>query len=283
MIYATLITTQDLFAHLHDESWVIVDCRFSLDDTPRGERDYLYSHIPRAVYAQLDRHLSAPQIPGRTGRHPWPSVEQATELFSSYGITSDVQVIAYDDAGGSLAAARLWWILRWLGHEVAAVLDGGWHKWVKEGLPTSSIVESQSPKRFISKERPELLVSAAEIDRMRQDVSYRVVDARSPHRYHGQNEIIDMVAGHIPGAVNAFFMDNLTDEGVFKSTEELKSYYQMVLGKTLSKKTAFYCGSGVTSALDLLAMYHAGLGEACLYPGSWSEWITDSNRPVATD
>lgn len=283
MNYTTLISSFELLPHLDDPSWVIVDCRFSLADPGRGRRDYLQAHIPGAVYAHLDEDLSGPKIPGVTGRHPLPTVEATARLFSAWGIGDGVQVVAYDDAGGALAAVRLWWMLRWLGHEPVAVLDGGWQAWQQSDSPVESGEPNHRPsadRPFVVRLRPELLVDSSRVDQMRQDAACLVLDARAAERYRGQNETIDPVAGHIPGATSAPYFANLTPEGTFRPPAELREHYQAVLGAIPTERTAVYCGSGVTSIHNILAMVHAGLGEPRLYAGSWSEWITDPQRPV---
>jgi thiosulfate/3-mercaptopyruvate sulfurtransferase len=280
--YTTLLSTEELFQHLYDSRLAIVDCRFLLTSPEKGERDYVESHIPGAVYANLDKDLSGPVIPSETGRHPWPGVNQATLFLSHIGISPGVQVVAYDDAGGALAAARLWWMLRWLGHDTVAVLDGGWQKWVSEGREVKSGLEVRPSQGFVSKPRAELLVSTEEVDRLRTNPAYRIFDARTAERYQGLNETIDPVAGHIPGAFSAPYQDNLTSEGVFRPVEELRARYATLTSNIPPEHIIFYCGSGVTSIHDLLAMLHAGLGEARLYAGSWSEWIADGKRPIAT-
>lgn len=283
MVYTTLISVTELIAHLDDPLWTIVDCRFSLEDPQRGRNDYLRAHIPGAVYAHLNEDLCAPHVPGVTGRHPLPTPEQLAQKFSQWGIGPGVQVVAYDDweAASGGVAARLWWSLRWLGHDAVAVLDGGWKKWVEEGLPWRSGWEVRSPKTFVPKPRPELIVSASEVEAMRLDPAYRVVDSRSADRYRGENETIDPVAGHIPGAINIPYADNVGPDGLFKSREELQERFMTLLGDVPAQNVIFYCGSGVTACHNLLAMLHAGIGEARLYAGSWSDWITDASRPVA--
>ena len=280
MTYTTLISTAKLFTHLGNPAWVIVDARFALADTGLGRRSYLAGHIPGAVYAHLDEDLSAGAVRGVTGRHPLPTVEAAANLFGRLGIGPGVQVVAYDDQGGALAAVRVWWMLRWLGHDAAAVLDGGWQAWQKSGYATRTGQETNSAQAFTPRPRPELIVSTAQVDAMRQDAAYRVFDARSADRYRGENETIDPVAGHIPGAVSAPYAGNLNPDGTFRPAARLRERYERLLGKVPSERTAFYCGSGVTSIHDILAMRHAGLGEGRLYVGSWSEWITDPRRPV---
>ena len=281
MRITTLITPSQLAKHLGDPDWAIVDCRFSLADTEWGQRDYLQAHIPGAVYAHLNDDLSAEVIPGVTGRHPLPSVEAAAKTFGEWGIGAGVQVVTYDDAGGALAAVRLWWMLRWLGHTAAAVLDGGFQRWMSAGYPLKEGGERRPRRKFVPKPRPELVATTAEVNRMRELPDYLVVDARTAERYRGENETIDPVAGHIPGAVSAPYVDNLTPEGVFRSKEELRTCYRALFGNIPAERSAFYCGSGVTSIHDILAIVHAGMGEPRLYVGSWSEWITDRERPVA--
>jgi thiosulfate/3-mercaptopyruvate sulfurtransferase len=282
MSYETLINATELLQHLNDSDCLILDCRFSLMDPERGRRDYLKAHIPGALYTHLNEDLSAPVIPGMTGRHPLPPIEKATVVFSNYGIGPGIQVISYDDSGGALAAVRVWWMLRWLGHTAVAVLDGGWQKWLEMGFPTRADPEVATRREFNPLPSPELIVDAQQIDRMRQDPDYLVVDARTAERFHGRNETIDPIAGHIPGAVSAPYLDNLNEKGEFRSRNDLKEIYRQLIGNRPIEKVAFYCGSGVTSIHNILAVMHAGLGEARLYVGSWSEWITDSKRPVAT-
>jgi len=281
MQYTTLISTQDLAAHLDDPDWAVVDCRFILTDTEKGRRDYQQSHIVGAVYAHLDDDLSGPIIPGKTSRHPLPEIGTFVKTLSGWGIDNQTQVVAYDTMGGAIAA-RLWWMLRWLGHEAVAVLDGGWRRWEQEGLSVRSGDESREPRTFTPHPRPELLVEADDVLKLRTDPNYHVFDSRSADRYRGENETLDPVAGHIPGAVCLPFADNLGPDKSFLPLEVLKARFEEQLGDIPCERAVFYCGSGVTAAHNILAMAHAGLGEARMYAGSWSEWITDSERPVAT-
>lgn len=280
MIYNTLISTHELATRLEDPEWAIVDCRFSLADTERGRRDYLTGHIPHAVYAHLDEDLSGPIIPGQTGRHPLPDPDALARRLGGWGIGPGVQVVAYDDAGGSIAA-RLWWLLHWLGHEAAAVLDGGWPAWQRMGGPARAGIESRSTRTFSPNPRAELLVDSEAIERLRTDPGSRVIDSRTADRFRGENETLDPVAGHIPGAICAPYPENLTEQGMFLTPEELRGRFQSLVGDVSLTRMAFYCGSGVTAAHNLLALAYAGLGEARLYAGSWSEWITDPDRPIA--
>jgi thiosulfate/3-mercaptopyruvate sulfurtransferase len=280
-MYTTLIATDELAAHLDDPDWAVVDCRFSLQDPGQGRRAYQAGHIPGAVYAHLDEDLSGPVVPGRTGRHPLPEPELFAARLGRWGIGNTTQVVAYDDAGGAYAA-RLWWMLRWLGHEAVAVLDGGWSAWVAAGLPQRIGIETRPPTVFTARPRPELVATASEVMLRRLDPDWRVLDARGADRFRGENETLDPVAGHIPGAVSAPYADNLAPDGRFRDPASLRQRYQKLLGTVPAAHTICYCGSGVTAAHDLLAIFHAGLGEGRLYPGSWSEWITDPTRPIAT-
>jgi thiosulfate/3-mercaptopyruvate sulfurtransferase len=191
-----------------------------------------------------------------------------------------VQVVAYDDLGGALAAGRVWWLLRWLGHEAVALLDGGWQQWQRSGLAVRSGVETRSSRTFIPYPRNDLIITTAELNAMRQDSNYRVLDARSAERYHGVNETIDPIAGHIPGAISAPYAGNLNPDGTFRPTERLCARYKRLIGEVPIERVVCYCGSGVTATHEILALMMAGLGEARLYAGSYSEWITDPARPV---
>ena len=279
MTYTTLITPADLEPQLMAPGWVVVDCRFALDRPEYGRQEYERAHIPGAIYAHLNEDLSGPIVPGKTGRHPLPDVADAAQTFGRLGIDNNAQVIAYDDAGGAYAA-RLWWMLGWLGHERVAVLDGGWQRWRAEGRPTSAANEIQEAKTFSPRPRPELIADAEEVGRVANDPAYRVIDSRSAERYQGAHEPIDPVAGHIPGAVSAPLTENLDANGCFLPTSQLTDRFHAVLGDVPADHAVFYCGSGVSAAQNVLALAHAGLGEGRLYVGSWSEWITDPDRPV---
>jgi thiosulfate/3-mercaptopyruvate sulfurtransferase len=280
MSFTTTISASELAIHLNDPTWVIVDSRFKLAIPEQGRALYEAAHIPGAVYAHLDNDLSGPATQGVTGRHPLPSVEHITDVFSSLGVDSKVQVVSYDDMGGALAAARVWWLLRWLGHDSAAVLDGGWQTWVDKKYPMNHGVETRPPRKFMPSPHSESVVTTQQVERLRIDPHYRLLDARSADRFRGENETIDPVAGHIPGAVSASYAGNLHPDGTFRSDNSLAIRYKRLIGNVPIDRVVCYCGSGVTAAHDILAMMKAGLGEARLYAGSYSEWITDSKRPV---
>jgi len=280
MPYNLLITAAELVEHLDDPDWVIVDSRFKLADAEQGRKDYESAHIPGAVYAHLDKDLSGPIIRGVTGRHPMPEVEKIRAVFSRFGIDSTIQVVTYDDVGGALAAGRVWWLLRWLGHERVALLDGGWQTWERKGLPVRRGNETRKSRQFIPHPRNELVVSTEEVEKMRKDPQYYVLDARTTERYRGENETIDPVAGHIPGAISAPYPDNLNPDGTFRTDKDLAERYKQLVGGVPIDHVVAYCGSGVTATHDILAMMKAGLGEARLYAGSYSEWITNPQRPV---
>lgn len=282
LTFSTLISVTDVLPHLSDPDWAIIDCRFSLENPGRGRQDYLSAHIPGAIYANLDKDLSAPVLPGQTGRHPLTTVEELAQRFSEWGIDSSVQVVAYDDYPniGLSTAPRLWWMLRWLGHERVAVLDGGWFCWVSQGLPFQAGVVNRTPRRFIPSVQPQLLADSALVDRIRLDPSARLLDSRSADRYRGENETIDPVAGHIPGAISAPYAENVGQDGLFLPPDALRARFESLTKGTPADRVVFYCGSGVTAANNVLAFAHAGLGDARLYAGSWSEWITDPKRPV---
>ena len=282
MTFKTIISTPELVKHLNDPNWAIVDCRFSLTDNQQGRRHYLQAHIPGAVYSHLEEDLCAPVIPGVTGRHPLPGIDQLVKNLSRWGIGSSVQVVVYDDwpgASGAIAA-RLWWTLRWLGHDAVAVLDGGWERWHAEKRPMVGGEEMRDWRDFIPYPRLELITTSDEVEVMRRNPSYLVVDSRAADRYRGENETIDPVAGHIPGAISAPYAENIGLDGLFLSKETLQKRFKGLLDDLPAENAVFYCGSGVTGAHNLVALAHAGLGDARLYVGSWSEWITDPDRPV---
>ncbi|MGD8814485.1 MAG: sulfurtransferase [Anaerolineales bacterium] len=280
MAYTTLISVQDLEPHLEDPDWLIVDCRFDLDQPDWSHTAYLEAHIPGAVFVDLDRDLTAP-MDGTNGRHPLLPVQSLSELFSRLGIDEGKQVVAYDNAGGPFAA-RFWWCLRFLGHDAVAVLDGGIDAWNAKELPLHAGVENLVPSSFRAAPRNEMLVRVQQVLASLEDVDVVLLDSRSPERYRGEEEPRDPVAGRIPGALNRYWGDNLDEDGNFKPPEDLKSDFESRLAGFMSEQVIVYCGSGVTASHNLLALEHAGLHGARLYAGSWSEWCSDSSRPIAS-
>lgn len=277
----TIISTEELAEKLGSPGWVIVDCRFDLVKKDWGFEEYQKAHIPGAVYAHLGKDLAGP-VTEQTGRHPLPAPEQMAERLGQWGIGADTQVVVYDAAGGSYAA-RLWWQLRFLGHQAVAVLDGGFPKWLHEGMSTTSGIETNPPATFVGRPDWRMVADVEEVDHIRQDPAYRLIDARAQERFAGKNETIDPVAGHIPGAINRFYGMNLSPDGVFLPPDALRSQFTDLLAGAQPENVVVYCGSGVTSAHHLLAMEIAGLHGAKLYPGSWSEWIRDGKRPISKD
>ncbi|MEX1020994.1 MAG: sulfurtransferase [Litorilinea sp.] len=281
MAYSTLISTQETAAHLGQADWAIIDCRGSLADPAAGRLRYLEAHIPGAVYAHLDQDLSGPVQAGQTGRHPLPDPQVFAGTLSGWGIDEQVQVVVYDDQGG-MFAGRLWWMLRWMGHDAVAVLDGDWRAWTAAELPVASQSESRPPRRFAPNVRHHWVVTAEEVRARLDDPALTLFDARGADRYRGENETIDPRGGHIPGAISAPFAGNLDETGRFRTPEDLQACYTHLLGDTPAEEAVFYCGSGVSAAHDLLAVTHAGFAMPHLYVGSWSDWITDPARPIAT-
>jgi len=278
MAFKTLISTGALALHLADSEFVIIDCRFKLDDVQWGEKEYEKAHIPGAVYAHLDRDLSGPKT-GTNGRHPLPDPAALASTFGRFGIASGVQVVAYDQNNG-MFASRLWWMLRWMGHDAVAVLDGGIAKWIAEKRETRAGREQKTTRAFAGSPRGDMLVDANGVASLMKQGGWRLVDARAPERYRGEVEPLDKLPGHIPGALNHFFQSNVDENAVFKTPEELRTQLAASTGGATPDHIVAYCGSGVTACHNLLAMEHAGLGGAKLYAGSWSEWSADPARPV---
>ncbi len=278
MSYTTLVAAATLAAHLDDPAWLVVDVRHQLADTGYGERIYAENHIPGAVFLHCDCDLSGPMT-GSNGRHPLPAPEKLAARLSEIGIGPQTQVVAYDDAQGMIAG-RLWWLLRWLGHDRVAVLDGGLQAWQAANGALTSELPRLRPASFVAKVH-DSMVDADYVQAFLQTSRMHLVDARSPDRFRGENETIDPVGGHIPGAVNRFFRENLQADGRFKPVAELRAEWLMVLAGASPEQVVHQCGSGVSACHNILAMEIAGLTGSRLYAGSWSEWCTDCGRPVA--
>ncbi|MCC7410314.1 MAG: sulfurtransferase [Gammaproteobacteria bacterium] len=273
-MHTTLIDCATLAAALGRPDWVVVDCRFDLAQPEAGRRGYLAGHVPGAVYTHLDHDLSGPRGPA-SGRHPLPSPPALAQTFGRLGIGPGVQVVACD-AGGGLFAGRLWWLLRYMDHAAVAVLDGGWPAWRAAGGSVQTGEVQPVARRFEGEPQADRVVTVDQVL-----AAPLLVDARDPARYRGEHEPLDPVAGHIPGARNRYCRDNLGADGRFLPAATLREHYLQLLGDTPVHEVVFYCGSGVTACHDLLALAHAGLGDARLYAGSWSEWCRDPTRPIA--
>jgi thiosulfate/3-mercaptopyruvate sulfurtransferase len=293
-MYTTLIETAELAARLSrgvgaDSDCTVIDCRFDLSRPDWGAAAYAAGHIPGALYAHLDRDLSSSITPS-SGRHPLPSLERLAETFSRWGIDENVQVVAYDQGNGAYAA-RLWWLLRWAGHPNVAVLNGGFAAWQQAGLPIGTVAPSREARTFTPQPGGETPATTAELERILSAGELAVgqsmlVDARSADRFAGENETIDPVAGHIPGARNHPFLGNVDARGRFLPATALRERWRATLGGTVgnngsAERVIAMCGSGVTACHNLLALEIAGFPGARLYAGSWSEWIRGGTRPVA--
>ena len=283
MNFNTLIDCETLAGRLGDPSWCVFDCRFDLADTQRGERAHAATHVPGAFYAHIDRDLSGPITP-QSGRHPLPDPALLCDWLGRHGVGSDTQVVVYDDSGGTMAV-RLWWLLRWLGHTRVAVLDGGWPAWQAAAMPVEDTPpQAASATSFAGQPDWKQVVTTATIATQLEThgAAILVMDARTRERFRGDAEPIDPVAGHIPNAINVPLVDNLDRNGRFKDPAALHALYAPALAGRPASDVAAMCGSGVTACLNLLAMEIAGLQGGRLYAGSWSEWIRDPGRPVAT-
>lgn len=276
MAFGPLVTPQALEQQLG--SWRIFDCRHDLAQPALGEREYRESHIPGSLFAHLDRDLSAPKD-GTNGRHPLPERGAFIAWLGQQGLKASDPVVCYD-AGNAMMAARLWWMLRWAGHETVAVLDGGFARWQAEGRPESAEVPSFAHTRYPVRKPLNEAMAVAEVQASLGKLL--LVDARSAARFRGEQEPIDPVAGHIPGAKNRYAADNLASDGRFKDPASLRAAFETVLGGRPAESLVNYCGSGVAAAHNALALQVAGLPGSKLYAGSWSEWISDPQRPRAT-
>jgi thiosulfate/3-mercaptopyruvate sulfurtransferase len=279
MKFNTLISADGLAQNFENPEWVVIDCRFQLDDTKNGLIAYQKNHIPGALYAHLDEDLSAPIIPGKTGRHPLPNPNMFAHKLGDWGIGNDTQVVVYDDDGGKFAA-RLWWLLRWLGHETVAVLNGGYSEWITFGLPVTSETSKIEADQFIPDIQRDMISSAQDVLKNFGNPGMMLIDSRAPERFSGELEPIDPVAGRIPGSINYFWGNNLTNNGEYQLKQILRGRFENLFGDIATENVTFYCGSGVTAAHNILAVVHSDLGMPRLYAGSWSEWITDPERPI---
>jgi thiosulfate/3-mercaptopyruvate sulfurtransferase len=278
-MHPLLISPEDLESHIGDPQWVVFDTRHDLMDPAKGRRAYAEGHIPGAYFLHVDEDLAGPKT-GTNGRHPLPDIHEFARRLNERGVTPDSQVVVYDDVGGNFAV-RLWWMLRWLGHEKAALLDGGFPLWQKEGRPVAKDVPPPLEGSFVPRPHLGATVDVHFVERFREDPAVKLLDARAAERFAGLQEPIDPVAGHIPGAINRFWQKNLNPDGRFKASQQLRAEFESLLGAD-AERTVHMCGSGVTACHNAFAMELAGLPGGRLYPGSWSEWCSDRARPVAT-
>jgi thiosulfate/3-mercaptopyruvate sulfurtransferase len=277
-----LVAPESLAQHLDDPNVLIVDCRADIRDAAKGRIDYEAAHIRNAVFADLDTDLSDLTQKGALGRHPLPTDAALSAAFSRWNLTPDKHVVAYDDANGALAAARLWWLLRLAGHEHASVLDGGFAMWRAAGLPLESGPEKPRDAHIEARLDRHEVVWTDELERRRHDGSILLIDARTAPRYRGETEPIDTKAGHIPGALNRPFSDNLDASGRFKSAAQLRGEFYALIGAFQPWQVAHMCGSGVTACHNLLAMEAAGMQGSRVFAPSWSGWISNPSHDVAT-
>jgi len=280
MSYTTVVSTNQLANHLADPDWIVFDCRFTLTNTEAGRAAYQQGHIPGARYVHLDDDMSSAVTP-TSGRHPLPDVKIFSEKLSRWGVDASKQVVVYDDSFGSMAV-KMWWLLRWLGHDNVALLDGNWPIWVKRKLPVSTELPKIIATNFVASVCNELVVDSTEVDFARRERCSVLIDARPEQRFAGEREPLDKVAGHIPGSINWVYEENLDFDGTYLPAEELKEAYLKLMHNLKPQQVIHTCGSGVTACHNMLAMEIAGLHGSKLYAGSWSEWITDPSRPVAT-
>jgi thiosulfate/3-mercaptopyruvate sulfurtransferase len=277
--YTSVVDADTLRQNLGSPEWRVIDCRYDLLRPDAGEKAYAEGHVAGAVYAHLERDLSGPKS-SHSGRHPLPDPDGLAESFRRWGIDPDTQVVVYDANGGQYAG-RLWWLARWLGHDNVALLDGGWQAALRAGLMTEARESTPARGRFVRTAPRQQVVDVAAVQDARTRSDWLIIDARAPDRYAGQNETIDPVGGHIPGAVNRFWQSNLRPDGCFKSAEQLRSEFATLLGNRAPTHVILQCGSGVTACHHQVAMQRAGIRGAMLYPGSWSQWISDPTRPIA--
>lgn len=282
MSIAQLISPERLYERLSEPGLVILDCRFALEDTDYGQRSYANGHIAGARFADLDKDLSGEMVKQVTGRHPLPNPERLAERLQAWGVNADSEIILYDDGPGAFAA-HAWWLLAWLGkREGVYLLDGGLKAWHAAGLPLSLDAPIHERGTFVGTPDGAVVVDAQSILARLNTTEQTLIDARAPARFRGEVEPIDPVAGHIPGARCAVFTDNLGADGKFLPEDQLKARFEKILGDRTPATLVAYCGSGVTACHNLFALCLAGYPLAPLYAGSWSEWITDPQRPVAT-
>jgi len=279
MTYQTIISVEDLNKNISNQDWFVFDCRFLLKDPEGGLKKYNKNHISGAQFADMDTDLASPMTP-ISGRHPLPNPDELIKKLQSWGVNNSSQIICYDDISGAFAA-RMWWLLKWLGHNDVAVLDGGIDKWTASDLPVDTDVQQGVAGTFSGEANNDMWVNVEFIQKEIAQNKINLIDARSGERFTAIDTKTDPVAGHVPGAMNFPFSENLSKQGVFLSAEELQKRFSPMVSNVENKEVISMCGSGVTACHNLLAMSVAGLPMACLFVGSWSQWIKDTSRPVA--
>ncbi len=279
--FTTFITSEELISIINNENLVIVDCRFDLANPDWGLHNYITGHLPKAIYAHLNNDLSD-QIGPTTGRHPLPPQEKFFLTCSLWGINSSSQVIVYDTSFGSFAA-RLWWMLKYYGHENVAILEGGFSQWVLNNYPIETGKVTPTPSTFFEKRNEDLLVTTNDMEKIIKQEDWAIIDARAPERFSGELEPLDAIAGRIPNSVNFFHQKQLDEVGRLLPKNQLESEYNSLINNKSKEKIVLYCGSGVTSCFSIAVMNHLGIQNTKLYLGSWSEWIRNKNHPIIND
>jgi len=278
--FTTLVDANTLSGMLNRDDLVLFDCRFDLANTSWGEAEFARAHLPGALYLHLDRDLSSP-ITATSGRHPLPDPERFAARLGELGVTAGQQIVAYDQGNGAYGA-RFWWLARWIGLRNVAVLDGGIAAWRAANLPLENAVRAPQPRTLAPSVAPDAWVTSEAVNELRLRPGNLLIDARGSERFAGCNETLDPIAGHVPGARNRPFLDNLGADGRFLPAEVLRQRFATILGSLAPSSVVAMCGSGVTACHNLLALEHAGFSGGRLYAGSWSEWIRDPRRPIAT-
>tara|TARA_Y100000992_G_C21256929_1_gene489042 strand:- start:916 stop:1767 length:852 start_codon:yes stop_codon:yes gene_type:complete len=279
MSYKTIISAENLIKSLQDENTLVFDCRCDIKDTTYGIQAYTEGHIPGSIYVNVDTDLASEKTPS-SGRHPLPDADALSEKLSQWGLSSEKQAVIYDDASGAFAG-RMWWILKWLGHKKVAVLDGGLGSYMSIGGKLTTDETIFEKNIFTPNIQSEMVVEITDVEEAQYKMNKLIIDARSKERYLGIKDLVDPIAGHVPGAISHPLSLNLNKDGKFRSPEDLKLAFDKIIADTTSENVISMCGSGITACHNILAMEIAGIKGIKLYVGSWSEWITDKSRPIA--
>lgn len=279
MDYTTIISAQQLAEIIHNDDVRVFDCRFALKDPQGGLKNYLAGHIPGAQFADMDTQLSSPMTE-TSGRHPLPAADTFLAQLRAWGVSNSTQLIAYDDISGAFAA-RLWWLMRWMGHTRVAVLDGGLQKWTESGQPLSQEEASYSKGDFSGRANLDWVIDINSVCTELDADNITLIDARAADRFTGKDQKTDPVPGHVPGAINLPFGGNLTKQGVFEAPQVIRKRFESLVEAKSVDQVVNMCGSGVTACHNLLALEIAGFPPSKLFVGSWSQWIRDTSRPVA--